>query len=53
MAYLAPIHRASSVRHALQAKLLSPDEDSLILAYVWFSVVSFVTPYTLTQLHEH
>ncbi|EOO01065.1 putative dna damage-binding protein 1 protein [Phaeoacremonium minimum UCRPA7] len=32
MAYIAPIHRPSSVRHALQLKLLSEDEDSLVLA---------------------
>jgi hypothetical protein len=34
MAYIAPIHHASSVRHALQVKLLSADEESLVLAYV-------------------
>lgn len=32
MAYLAPIHRGTSVRHAIKLKLLSPDEESLILA---------------------
>jgi len=35
MAYIAPIHRASSVRHALHVRLLSADEDSLVLAYVY------------------
>ncbi|KAI4134122.1 MAG: hypothetical protein LQ347_001781 [Umbilicaria vellea] len=32
MAYLAPIHRPSSVRHALKLKLLSPDEECLVVA---------------------
>ncbi|KAL8666277.1 MAG: hypothetical protein Q9202_001546 [Teloschistes flavicans] len=32
MAYLAPIHRPSSVRNALRIKLLSPDEESLVVA---------------------
>ncbi|KAL8898929.1 MAG: hypothetical protein Q9192_001835 [Flavoplaca navasiana] len=32
MAYLAPIHRPSSVRHALKIRFLSPDEDSLVVA---------------------
>ncbi|KAI4206746.1 MAG: hypothetical protein LQ346_000935 [Caloplaca aetnensis] len=32
MAYLAPIHRPSSVRHALRIRLISPDEQSLVVA---------------------
>ncbi|KAL2015684.1 hypothetical protein VTK56DRAFT_5019 [Thermocarpiscus australiensis] len=32
MAYIAPIHRPTSVRHALGSHLLSPDEESLVLA---------------------
>lgn len=32
MAYIAPIHRASSVRHALWTRLLSADEPCLVLA---------------------
>ncbi|KAF8456915.1 damage-specific DNA binding complex, subunit DDB1 [Terfezia claveryi] len=32
MAYIASIHKASSVRHALKARFLGPDEDSLIVA---------------------
>ncbi|KAK4189483.1 mono-functional DNA-alkylating methyl methanesulfonate N-term-domain-containing protein [Podospora australis] len=32
MAYIAPIHRPSSVRHALQTNLLSPDEDCLVVS---------------------
>ncbi|EOD48260.1 putative uv-damaged dna binding protein [Neofusicoccum parvum UCRNP2] len=32
MAYIAPIHRPSSVRHAIKLNLLSPDEESLVVA---------------------
>ncbi|KAF2482902.1 mono-functional DNA-alkylating methyl methanesulfonate N-term-domain-containing protein [Neohortaea acidophila] len=32
MAYLAPIHRPSSVRHALKLSFLAPDADNLVLA---------------------
>ncbi|KAH7150507.1 mono-functional DNA-alkylating methyl methanesulfonate N-term-domain-containing protein [Dactylonectria estremocensis] len=32
MAYVAPIHRATSIRHALRAKLIAPDIDDLIVA---------------------
>lgn len=32
MAYLAPIHRGTSVRHAIKLNILSPDEESLVLA---------------------
>ncbi|KAI1579708.1 MMS1-N multi-domain protein [Pyrenophora tritici-repentis] len=32
MAYIAPIHRPSSVRHALKLSFLSPDEDCLVVA---------------------
>lgn len=32
MAYLAPIHCGTSVRHAIKLNLLSPDEESLVLA---------------------
>jgi len=34
MAYLASIHEASAVRHAIKANFLSPDESSLLVAYV-------------------
>jgi DNA damage-binding protein 1 len=34
MAYLAPIHRPSSIRHALKLNLLTPEEDCLVVAYV-------------------
>lgn len=32
MAYLAPIHRPTSVRHALKTSFLAPDSDDLIVA---------------------
>ncbi|KZF23183.1 DNA damage-binding protein 1 [Xylona heveae TC161] len=32
MAYLAPIHRPSSVRHALKLRFLEPDEECLVVA---------------------
>ncbi|MCJ1296093.1 hypothetical protein MMC34_007658 [Xylographa carneopallida] len=32
MAYLAPIHRSSSVRHALKLRFLSSDEECLVVA---------------------
>ncbi|KAL9610807.1 MAG: hypothetical protein Q9167_004507 [Letrouitia subvulpina] len=32
MAYLAPIHKPSSVRHALKIRFLDPQEESLIIA---------------------
>ena len=32
MAYLAPIHRASSVRHAIKLSFLGPNSDDLIVA---------------------
>ncbi|KAA6409312.1 MAG: hypothetical protein FRX48_06865 [Lasallia pustulata] len=32
MAYLAPIHRPTSIRHALKINFLSPDEECLIVA---------------------
>jgi DNA damage-binding protein 1 len=32
MAYIAPIHRPSSVRHALKLSFLAVDEDTLVVA---------------------
>ena len=32
MAYVAPVHRATSVRHALRMRFTSPDEDDLVIA---------------------
>lgn len=34
MAYLAPIHQASSIRHALKLNFLSRTEECLVVAYV-------------------
>jgi DNA damage-binding protein 1 len=32
MAYIAPIHRPTSIRHALRSYLLSAEEQSLVVA---------------------
>jgi len=32
MAYIAPIHRPSSIRHALKLSFLAPNEDCLVVA---------------------
>ncbi len=32
MAYVVPIHRPSSVRHALKLRFLGPTEETLIVA---------------------
>ncbi|KAF8461342.1 mono-functional DNA-alkylating methyl methanesulfonate N-term-domain-containing protein [Kalaharituber pfeilii] len=32
MAYISPIHKPSSVRHAVRSNFLNPDEDNLIVA---------------------
>jgi DNA damage-binding protein 1 len=32
MAYIAPIHRPSSVRHALKLNFLAAEEDCLVVA---------------------
>jgi DNA damage-binding protein 1 len=34
MAYIAPIHRPSSVRHALKLSFLDAEEECLVVAYV-------------------
>jgi DNA damage-binding protein 1 len=39
MAYIAPIHRPSSVRHALKLNFLAPDEDCLVVAYASHEVL--------------
>ena len=54
MAYLAPIHRPSSVRHALKLSFLAPDSDDLVVAKanrieVW-SAASATDP---TLVHRH
>ena len=32
MAYIAPIHRPSSIRHALSINLVDPNQESLVVA---------------------
>jgi DNA damage-binding protein 1 len=34
MAYVVPIHKASSIRHALKLHFMKPEEDSLVVALV-------------------
>lgn len=36
MAYVAPIHKPTSVRRALKGQFLAPDEDCLVVAYAHF-----------------
>ncbi|KAB5572180.1 mono-functional DNA-alkylating methyl methanesulfonate N-term-domain-containing protein [Coniochaeta sp. 2T2.1] len=52
MAYIAPIHRASSVRHALHIRLLSVDEDSLVLAKANRLEIWRVAGGALTMVHS-
>jgi hypothetical protein len=40
MAYVVPIHRASSVRHALKIQFFKPEEDCLVVAYVVYTYES-------------
>lgn len=39
MAYVVPIHRASSVRHALKLQFFEPEEESLVVAYGLYTEV--------------
>lgn len=32
MAYVAPIHKATSIRHALRIRLLDPEIEDLVVA---------------------
>lgn len=34
MAYVVPIHRASSIRHALKLNFMKSEEDCLVVALV-------------------
>jgi len=34
MAYIAPIHQPSSIRHALKLNFFSSEEECLVVAYV-------------------
>lgn len=47
MAYLAPIHRPTSVRHAIKLQFLQPDEDCLVVAYA--HKLPFFKVYLLTD----
>lgn len=52
MAYVVPIHKASSVRHALKLQFLNPEEESLVVALVTTihrSVSSYSTHVTNTS----
>ncbi|SMR61270.1 unnamed protein product [Zymoseptoria tritici ST99CH_3D1] len=56
MAYLAPIHRASSVRHAIKLSFLGPDTQDLIVAKanrleIWSSSPQFPDDPTLFLQH--
>lgn len=56
MAYLAPIHRASSVRHAIKLSFLGPDTQDLIVAKanrleIWSSNPQFPDDPTLFLQH--
>ena len=51
MAYLAPIHRSSSVRHALKLNLLLPDEECLVLAKANRLEIYSQTPDGLALIH--
>ncbi|KAI5463857.1 mono-functional DNA-alkylating methyl methanesulfonate N-term-domain-containing protein [Mariannaea sp. PMI_226] len=51
MAYVAPIHRATSIRHALPARLLDPDIEDLIIARTSRVEVWRVTEEGMTLIH--
>ncbi|EME40732.1 hypothetical protein DOTSEDRAFT_177898 [Dothistroma septosporum NZE10] len=54
MAYLAPIHRPSSVRHAIKLSFLAPDSEDLILAKAnRLEVWSPASPTDPTLVHRH
>ncbi|KAF3767909.1 hypothetical protein M406DRAFT_252515 [Cryphonectria parasitica EP155] len=47
MAYIAPIHRPSSIRHAIQIRLFGEDEESLVVAKA-----NRLEIYGLTETHQ-
>jgi hypothetical protein len=49
MAYVAPIHRPSSVRHALQLQLVAGERESLVLACVLLPAVRLDLDIKLTD----
>ncbi|KAK0715554.1 mono-functional DNA-alkylating methyl methanesulfonate N-term-domain-containing protein [Lasiosphaeris hirsuta] len=52
MAYIAPIHRPTSVRHALRTHLLSADEESLVLSKANRIEIWRLSENTLTMVHS-
>ncbi|TVY21551.1 DNA damage-binding protein 1 [Lachnellula arida] len=52
MAYLAPIHRPSSVRHAIKLNLLDPKEECLVLAKANRVEIWTPGPEGLVMLHS-
>ena len=52
MAYLAPIHRPTSIRHALKLNLLSSEEECLVLAKANRLEIYSQTPDGLILLHS-
>ncbi|KAH8678775.1 binding protein [Tricladium varicosporioides] len=52
MAYLAPIHRPSSVRHAIKLNLLDPQEECLVLAKANRIEIWVPAPEGLVMLHS-
>ncbi|KAH6676481.1 binding protein [Halenospora varia] len=52
MAYLAPIHRPSSVRHAIKLNLLDPEEECLVLAKANRVEIWVPAPEGLVILHS-
>ena len=43
MAYVVPIHRASSIRHAVKLNFVQPEEDCLVAAWVFPAVLPQLT----------
>jgi len=52
MAYIAPIHRPSSVRHALKLRLLTPDDECLVVAKASRLEIYNQTPEGLSLQHS-
>ncbi|KAK0641745.1 mono-functional DNA-alkylating methyl methanesulfonate N-term-domain-containing protein [Cercophora newfieldiana] len=52
MAYIAPIHKPTSVRHALRSHLLSGDEESLVLSTANRLEIWRLSQDTLTLVHS-
>ncbi|KAK4213480.1 DNA damage-binding protein 1 [Rhypophila decipiens] len=52
MAYIAPIHRPTSIRHALKAHLFSGDEESLVIGKANRLEIWRISDGTLSQVHS-